>query len=301
MTDDKNYLSEKQILKTSAQIWSSIEKIHDEEKHQASDADACDICLNSYPTRIAVWAEAQVRVFTRKELRIPFCDKHQQECDYCPDCAKEIRADERNKMAKISLKYPVPPNAEIKRLAKECVKNMREKMPSITVDEEVVCLCRVFWGMGALRQIQGISSDREVATNDAYLKGRANLIKNLTSEAALAAVANVLLSHTARNEKYEDLPNKVIGRPMAYGLKEADCKTYWRERAREHIEAAIKVSESVEAKGDERGECLASVKARQTKVLISSPANSTPVNLPLMKSGMPVGIRKPETQARKKK
>ena len=52
-------LSEKQILKTSGIIWKAIENIHDEEKHQATDADACDICLNSYPIRIAVWAEAQ--------------------------------------------------------------------------------------------------------------------------------------------------------------------------------------------------------------------------------------------------
>ena len=54
-------LSEKQILKTSGIIWKAIENIHDEEKHQACDADACDICLNSYPIRVAVWAEAQSR------------------------------------------------------------------------------------------------------------------------------------------------------------------------------------------------------------------------------------------------
>lgn len=54
-------LKEKQILKTSGIIWQAIENIHDEEKHQASDADACDICLNSYPIRIAVWAEAETR------------------------------------------------------------------------------------------------------------------------------------------------------------------------------------------------------------------------------------------------
>ena len=54
-------LSEKQILKTSAIIWKAIENIHEEEKHQATDADACDICLNSYPIRVAVWAEAETR------------------------------------------------------------------------------------------------------------------------------------------------------------------------------------------------------------------------------------------------
>ena len=54
-------LSEKQILKTSAIIWKPIENIHDEEKHQATDADACDICLNSYPIRVAVWAEEKTK------------------------------------------------------------------------------------------------------------------------------------------------------------------------------------------------------------------------------------------------
>jgi hypothetical protein len=59
--DDDKYLTKKQILKASAIIWKSIENIHDEEKHQATDADACDICLNSYPIRVAVWAEEQAR------------------------------------------------------------------------------------------------------------------------------------------------------------------------------------------------------------------------------------------------
>jgi hypothetical protein len=67
MNDERKYLTKKVILKASALIWSSIEKIHEEEKHQVSDADACDICLNSYPIRVAVWAEKQARASEREK------------------------------------------------------------------------------------------------------------------------------------------------------------------------------------------------------------------------------------------
>ena len=80
------------------------------------------------------------------------------------EAAVKARADEREKIARTSLKYPIPTIKEIDKLVRETASN---NALSTLITNEVVILCRTFWGMGALRQIQGISSDREIAVKEA--------------------------------------------------------------------------------------------------------------------------------------